>query len=1446
MKTLLSFGYALTRWLILLAFGLTLLLLFFIEYPVVLLELAKSPLKELGISYGEIKGGILSGFEINNLNYQNNVTAKKVGVKIDFEQLQNRVLHIQELELEDLNIDKKYLSDLIDTKSGKKKESNSSLPFDKIVVDSANISLSHITYKKYFIKSLKVKVKNLKSDLKQQYIGDIYMLLDSNIANLDLNTSINKKNVNISSTIEPKSHFLYTFTKDYNLTFTSNPLFTLKGEGNIKKLVKYELTTHRLGFIQNEHQIDSDRFLLMGSYDIAHKTSVNHLDSHLFGSMAEISLIVDTTLNIEDINNSLQYDADLNASLNEIFLTNLLEEHNLTFLASPQIQLKSEGNLNHLTYNLMAQNLNLKQNEYKLNSGNLSAYGDYSIFSKDVTTTIHTKLDSSVASPLSLDLEATLNLNDINNTLTYKADINTSVKDNFLTNLLQEQNLIFLASPTIQLKSEGDFNHLTYNLMAQNLYLKQNEYTLNSGNISAYGDYSILNKDVTTTIDTQLNSNIATPFSLNLEAKLNLDDINNTLTYKTNIDTTIKQAFLTDILQEQNLTFLASPHIKLKSEGSFEHLTYNLMAQNLNLKQNEYRLNSGDFSAQGEYSILHKDITTLINSNLSSNLADPIKIDLEAKLNLEDINNSLRYNFKANITPNKEFIESRIPDNISIEKIAPLNILAKGSLLETEFKINFEHLSASREDLEAEINSLSLMGNSNILTGDIKVDASTKFNSTVGEGHIKDHLTLNFNDLENSLKYNAQIEIDASSNYLNTLITDKSLEVKGVPKVKLTLEGDMRKLTLKLNAQAQMLKDKKISKVDIQSSPILLNLKEHTVEGKLKIVNESDNLGLLIDIDISGDYTKPKKLKIKSNVEVKNFNAFGINLDSLAPIDVKIDNGKNGTTFTIHSKRLNLIATTPDQDHFSFELHTGKLYLYKMMTLPQALDHKFVKLDIKGEATLSTQHFSLQGDLYSNKKFHANIDAKNGRTGLNAMLKSNYLTLLARGDIKSKNIEIILSTTSLDKLQNELYSLYKFEKIAIDGAIKVTAKLAGENIQANINSNEILFDGFNIEKIDIDALYTKELITINKLNFNTIGFEDSRLNRAFYLNQKAMVHLGERRDVLLDMHPNIFVELKGDKEFLEGDFKITKLPLGHPNYGSMVLSTEVHYLQEGKKKSITGDIFLKKMKLFYEAKFLDIDHDPDVIIITKDDKINNEKSEDNFLENTSIALTIHAPEANYRTPDIDLLFDIKVEANKAFGEELALFGKIEEINGRFDQVPKRFNITHSNIVFKGGKKINPLLDIHVEYELPQVLININIGGSAERPKIEFTSEPPMPKKDIISYLLLGVSTASFANGEGSVSREAELFIINQAARDLSYEMEFDRVFVKDDGTGEGFAIEVGKKISPKNMIIIETSKEGNSIILEHDISKNIKLRVGHHQKEIPSQSIDIFFRKRFK
>ena len=193
-----------------------------------------------------------------------------------------------------------------------------------------------------------------------------------------------------------------------------------------------------------------------------------------------------------------------------------------------------------------------------------------------------------------------------------------------------------------------------------------------------------------------------------------------------------------------------------------------------------------------------------------------------------------------------------------------------------------------------------------------------------------------------------------------------------------------------------------------------------------------------------------------------------------------------------------------------------------------------------------------------------------------------------------------------------------------------------------------------------------------------------------------------------------------------------------------------------------------------------------------------------------------------------------------------MLGQVKEINGRVEQAPKLFTVVDSNIVFGGGKEINPLLDIQVDYELPDVLISILIHGNAKRPKINFSSEPPMPKKDILSYLLLGVSTAALGEGEGSLAREAQLFVMNQAARDFAYEVELDRVFIKDDGTGEGYAVQLGKKVNEKTMAIVETSKEGNSFILEYEVNKHIKVEVGRHQKTVPSQSIDIFFRKKFR
>ena len=1333
MRTLLLLPYSLLRWLVIGIIFISLFVILLLEFPAIPFALAQNQLKKQGINYSDVEGSLFSGIKIKDVNYQNQVKAKNIALKVDWGKLEERVLYIDDIALEGIEIDKEYLASLIDSNSSdeNKSESNTTLPFDRVVLNRADISLKDIVYEGYKVNSAKLKIRDLTTDMKAQHRGNIELVVDSNVTNIELNGSIKNDFVKLVANIEGNREFINPFVADKNITLTNNPILTLKADGNMEK-VKYHLNIHQLGLKQNEYKVDSKKLILFGRYNIPKKDIVATLNTELKGSMAYLKLTGDAKLNLDDLNNTLKYTVDTIINPKQSFLSRVLAEQNITFGDSPTIKLTSSGSMKKLKYHLTLLDINLMQNEYRVESDKILLHGEYSVLDRDVVANIKTTIDSNVAN-LQLDGDAKLNLDDLNSTLDY-------------------------------------------------------------------------------TIDTIINPN---------------------------------QIFLSKTLAEQNITFLDSPTIKLKSSGNMKKLKYNIALSEINLKQNEYKLQSDNLLLDGEYSVLDKDVLTNIKTTIESNVAG-VKLDGDAKLNLNDINNSLRFNLMANIAPQKNFISSKLPKDISIKKISNIDIVADGTLKETKFKLKLKTLKGSRKDIDAELKSLLIAGKTNPLRGKTELNISTNIDSTIGNIKLKDRLSLNFKTPIETLTHKGKIEIDANPKYINRFLTKEKVELQGTPKLKLELQGTIDKLKLKVNGNSDFTKEGKASKITINSSPIKVDLKNNLIDGSLEVKNSSKEIGFNLKSKFSGDYTDPKALLLDTAIDIKSFNSFGINLNPITPLKLKVKNNSSGALITMSSKRIKLKAKTSDHDHFSFNLKTKKLYLYKIIELPKELDHKFVQLNLKGSAVVSKEYFTLKGTINSNKKFQAKVDIKNSDSGIKGDIKTEFLSLKLKGDIKKRDIDTTLNIKSLKQLQIELNKLYKFKKFDIDGGLKADVKLKGEEIWAKIDSPLLKLNGFDIRNLGMDAHYNKELLTINRLNLETKGFDNKKLNKKIYLNQIGKIYLGENRSILLDMHPNILVKGKGTKESMDTKIKIGGLPLGHPDYGSMFLSCDIDYKQRGLDKSITGVIDMRKMELFYEAKFLEADYDPDVIIVSPRDKKEKEKKENLFLKHTTIDIAIKAPEARYRTPDIDLIFNINLKAKKSKGTPLSMLGKIEDINGRVDQVPKRFLVKNSNIVFTGEEKINPLLDISVEYELPQVIIRIAIGGNANRPKIEFTSEPPMPKKDIMSYLLLGVSATEIGEGDGSLGREAELFILNQAARDLAYEFELDRIFVKDDGTGEGFAIETGKKISKKNMVILESSKQGNSFILEHDIKKNLKLRVGQHQKEIPSQSIDIYFRKRFK
>ena len=1019
----------------------------------------------------------------------------------------------------------------------------------------------------------------------------------------------------------------------------------------------------------------------------------------------------------------------------------------------------------------------------------------------------------------------------------------------FIESFIQEENLTLPLNPKLTLLAKGNKKFVNYEMTVHRFVCKKDRYLLKSDSFLTKGKFNIKNNSLINKLNAKFTGNVLA-LNVDSQTKVDLDDINNSLILNFNVAFTPKKLALSltqiPLFSEKNITIESLPNIKFMAQGDMKKLISNMEIKGFQAQQNGLNIKVKELNLKVNAEPLDGNIKTTLFSNFDSSMAHG-NFSVTSDLNYKDLNNTLNFNSITNLELDKKYLSNLLEDkNITLKTNSKLAIYAKGSLNKVEFKSQLKNFKVSFDELNLELNRLELEGNVRPFQGDTEVSLWSSFDSTFGRGDSNINSKFNFNDINNSLNFINKTDVLIKESYVNNFLKEEKFKFKGDTKVLFSAEGNLKKIELNGDIKSKLLIEKSISNLMFKSTNFKVDLENKMVDGSMILNSKSKKIDLILNSSFKGGYMNPQALKTNSMLVVNHLNAFGLNLSTLVPINVDLNSSNRQVKVELNSKKINFEAHTSTLDNVFFTIKSEAIYPSKIIKIPTELKNTFIKLDLIGNATFSKRYFTLNGLLESNKAFKAHIDVNNKKSGLDVNIYTKHLSLKANGNVEKRNILAILSIDSLKKLQEEMAPIYPFDMISVDGSLELKTKVKKELFSITVDSPKLMFDGFNIEEIKFDGDYNNSLLTLNKLNFKTTGFSDKKLNKNFYLNQKGKIYLGERRDIFLDMYPKILVDIKGTRNNLKGDLSIEAIPLGHPEYGSMVLSSTIYYEQKGEKKKIVGGVSLEKMKLFYEAKFLDPAHDGDVVIITKKDKEKSKKSRDSFLEDTFIDLAIYAPDAKYKTKDVELDFTIDVSAKKDFGKNLGLLGKIRDINGRVEQAPKLFSLVDSTIVFRGIKEINPLLDIEVQHELADVLITIFIHGDSKHPKLDFASTPQMPKKDILSYLLFGISTANLSEGGGNLGREAQLFIMNQAARDLAYEVELDRVFIKDDGTGEGYAVQVGKKIDDKTMLIIENSKEGNSFILEYEVNKNIKVELGQHQKTVPSQSLDIFFRKKFK
>jgi translocation and assembly module TamB len=90
----------------------------------------------------------------------------------------------------------------------------------------------------------------------------------------------------------------------------------------------------------------------------------------------------------------------------------------------------------------------------------------------------------------------------------------------------------------------------------------------------------------------------------------------------------------------------------------------------------------------------------------------------------------------------------------------------------------------------------------------------------------------------------------------------------------------------------------------------------------------------------------------------------------------------------------------------------------------------------------------------------------------------------------------------------------------------------------------------------------------------------------------------------------------------------------------------------------------------------------------------------------------------------------------------SIVGHLEVIRGTYSFAGRRLTLSDSSRVTFNGPLLNPELNITADTTVEGVTASINIGGTAQRPRITFTSTPALAQDEVLSRLLFGASVTS--------------------------------------------------------------------------------------------------------
>ena len=141
------------------------------------------------------------------------------------------------------------------------------------------------------------------------------------------------------------------------------------------------------------------------------------------------------------------------------------------------------------------------------------------------------------------------------------------------------------------------------------------------------------------------------------------------------------------------------------------------------------------------------------------------------------------------------------------------------------------------------------------------------------------------------------------------------------------------------------------------------------------------------------------------------------------------------------------------------------------------------------------------------------------------------------------------------------------------------------------------------------------------------------------------------------------------------------------------------------------------------------------------------------------------------------------------------------VTGTYKAYGQDLTIEQGRILFAGQEITDPQLNLVATRKVDTVTAKLMVTGSAQKPLLEVSSDPPMAQTQALSYLVTGKPLSEVGEREGDLMQSAARSLGGAAgnllAKGLGRRLGIDQIGIEDNAAVGGSAFTVGQYLSPR-------------------------------------------------